>query len=192
MSSFFGSVVQQGYVVPDVDAAVEHWLARGVGPFFIADIKGMSGVYDGEPISADMRAGFAYCGEQQIEVITPEGTNPSIYKDYLNLNPQGGLQHLAYWVNDIDEKLEELTTAGHEFKVWQRYGESPSFKAHAYIDSVLAPGVMIQLMAISDFYEMFFGVIKKAANSWDGQTDPIRMLDLSDGNPKGIPYVRPN
>ena len=191
MSSLFGPVVQQGYVVPNLDAAVAHWLARGVGPFFIADITDMRGLYDGEKISADMRAGFAYCGEQQIEVITPEGTNPSIYKDYLQSNPSGGLQHLAYWVDDIDEKLNEVTLAGHDFKVWQRYGEAPDFKAHAYIDSTVAPGVMIQLMTRSAFYEMFFGIMKQAADSWDGQADPIRMLDMSDGKPKGVPYVRP-
>ncbi|MCS5574391.1 MAG: VOC family protein, partial [Pseudomonadales bacterium] len=109
MSSLFGPLVQQGYVVPDVDAAVAHWLARGVGPFFIADIKDMSGVYDGEHIYADMRAGFAYSGDQQIEVITPVGTDPSIYKDYLQSNPAGGLQHLAYWVDDIDDKLSEIS-----------------------------------------------------------------------------------
>lgn len=192
MSALFGSVVQQGYVVPDVEEAIGHWLARGIGPFFIADIKGMSGQYDGEHISADMRAGFAYCGDQQIEVITPEGTSPSIYKDYLKSNPAGGLQHLAYWVDDIDAKLDEVAATGQEFKVWQRYGEAPDYKAHAYIDSAAAPGVMVQLMARSDFYEMFFGIMKQAADSWDGTTDPVRMLDMSDGAPKGVPYQRPS
>ena len=192
MSALFGQVVQQGYVVPDVDKAVEHWLARGIGPFFIADIKGMPGQYDGEHISADMRAGFAFCGDQQIEVITPEGSNPSIYKDYLDDHPGGGLQHLAYWVDDVDDKLAEVAAAGHDYKVWQRYGEAPDYKAHAYIDSADKPGVMIQLMARSDFYKMFFGIMKESADNWDGVTNPVRMLDMSDGKPRGVPYVRPD
>ena len=191
MSRLFGPVVQQGYVVPDVDSAIAHWLARGVGPFFIADIKGMSGNYNGEPISADMRAGFAYSGDQQIEVITPEGTSPSIYRDYLQSNPAGGLQHLAYWVDDIDETLNGIMAVGHEFNVWQRYGKAPDYKAHAYTDSTESPGVMVQLMARSDFYTMYFGLMKEAADTWDGKTDPIRMLDMSEGIPKGVPYVRP-
>lgn len=188
MSKLFGSVVQQGYVVPDVEAAIEHWLARGVGPFFLQDINGMSGQYDGKHISAGMRAAFAYSGDQQIEVITPDGDHPSIYSDFLVDHPTGGLQHLAYWVDDIDNKLSELEAAGHRFKVWQRYGEAPNYLAHAYIDSVDKPGVMIQLMARSAFYDSFFGLIREAAEKWDGKADPVRMLDMSTGSPRAVPY----
>lgn len=190
MSTLFGPVVQQGYVVPDVDAAIEHWLARGVGPFFLQDIRDFPGWYDGKDIMAEMRAGFAYCGDQQIEVISPGGEHPSIYKDYLKQQPAGGLQHLAYWVDDVDEALHALDKAGEQFRVWQRYGQPPDYKAHAYIDSLTQPGVMIQLMARSDFYDMFFGLMRAAADSWDGKTDPVRMLDMSSGEPKAVPYQR--
>lgn len=30
MSALFGPVIQQGYVVPDVEAAMRHWIARGI------------------------------------------------------------------------------------------------------------------------------------------------------------------
>ena len=190
MSILFGPVVQQGYVVPDVEAAIAHWTARGVGPFFLMDITDFPGEYDGEPIMAEMRAGFAYSGDQQIEVITPGGEHPSIYKDFLAHTPQGGLQHLAYWVDNIAVKLAEIEAAGHSFRVWQRYGQAPDYTAHAYIDSTSHPGVMMQLMARSDFYDMFFGLIKAAADSWDGSTDPVRMLDMSSGTPTAVPSAR--
>jgi hypothetical protein len=190
MSTLFGPVVQQGYVVPDVDAAIDHWLARGVGPFFLQDIADFPGWYDGQEIIADMRAGFAFCGDQQIEVITPAGEAPSIYKDYLKQNPTGGLQHLAYWVDDIDDKLAEIESTGASYKVWQRYGDAPAYKAHAYIDSTDSPGIMIQLMARSEFYDMFFGLMKEAADNWDGASDPVRMLEMSSGAPKAVPYQK--
>ena len=79
MSALFGPVVQQGYVVPDVEEAIAHWLSRGVGPFFLNDISDFPGQYDGQPIMAKMRAGFAYSGDQQIEVITPSLDHPSMY-----------------------------------------------------------------------------------------------------------------
>jgi len=190
MSTLFGPVVQQGYVVPDADAAIAHWTSRGIGPFFLQDIADFSGEYDGKPIIAKMRAGFAYCGDQQIEVITPQGDHPSIYKDFLQHTPQGGLQHLAFWVDNIDEKLQELESAGHSYRVWQRYGEAPDYALHAYIDSESHPGVMIQLMARSEFYDLFFGLLRDAADTWDGSTDPVRMLEMTPEGPKAVPYRR--
>ena len=190
MSVLFGPVVQQGYVVPDVDVAIQHWLNRGVGPFFLTDISNFPGQYDGQPIMAEMRAGFAYSGDQQIEVITPSAGHPSIYSDYLATHPEGGLQHLAFWVDDIDAKLTELADRGEDFRVWQRYGEPPHYQAHAYIDSQSHPGTMIQLMARSDFYDLFFGMLRAAADEWDGKTDPVRMLDMSSGTPQAVPYSR--
>jgi catechol 2,3-dioxygenase-like lactoylglutathione lyase family enzyme len=180
MSNLFGDVVQQGYVVPDVEKAMQHWLARGVGPFVFVDIKDFPGVYDDKPIIAEMQAGFAYSGDQQIEVITPSLSHPSIYRDYLGQIPGGGLQHLAFWVDDIDEKLADLTRRDVSYRVWQRYGSPPDYKAHAYLDLIDQPGVMIQLMARSDFYDMLFGTLHAAAQDWDG-SDPIRVLDPGSG-----------
>ncbi len=181
MSNLFGPVVQQGYVVPDVEAAMQHWLARGVGPFVYVDIKDFPGIYESTPISAAMRAGFAYSGDQQIEVIAPSLDHPSIYRDYLAQVPGGGLQHLAFWVDNIDRKLAELYEQNVGYHVWQRYGPAPSYEAHAYIDLTDHPGVMVQLMARSEFYDMMFGLLKDAADRWDGSTDPIRVLDPAQG-----------
>ncbi|MDG2277446.1 MAG: VOC family protein [Pseudomonadales bacterium] len=179
MSAFFGPVIQQGYVVPDVEVAMQHWLARGVGPFVFVDINDFPGIYDDQPILAKMQAGFAYSGDQQIEVITPSPDHPSIYQDYLTESPCGGLQHLAYWVNSVDEKLAELSNQHIRHKVWQRYGEPPDYQAHAYLDLIDYPGIMIQLMARSDFYDLLFGLLQEAAQSWDGKTAPIRLLDAA-------------
>jgi catechol 2,3-dioxygenase-like lactoylglutathione lyase family enzyme len=134
-----------------------------------------------------MQAGFAYSGDQQIEVITPSYDHPSIYKDFLDQVPAGGLQHLAFWVDDIDRKLAELDAQDVSYRVWQRYGAPPDYQAHAYIDLADAPGVMIQLMARSDFYDMLFGALFTAAEQWDGKSDPIRVLDPGSGQlvPRG-------
>lgn len=181
MSALFGPVVQQGYVVPDVEAAMAHWLSRGVGPFVYVDISDFPGEYAGKPIMASMRAGFAYSGNQQIEVIAPSLDHPSIYRDYLEQVPTGGLQHLAFWVDDIDAKLAQLDTDKVAYRVWQRYGTPPTYAAHAYLDLVEQPGVMIQLMARSPFYDTLFGALQTAANEWDGRTAPIRVFEPAQG-----------
>ena len=178
MSVLFGPVVQQGYVVPDVRAAIDHWLARGIGPFFVEELDDFEGVVEGKTVRLNLTAAFAYSGDQQIEVIQPRGDVPSIYDAYLKTHPDGGLQHLAIWVDDIDAKLAELDAAGHAYRVHQRYGDG-----HAYIDSVEAPGVMMQLMAHNEFIDELFRLIKTAAEGWDGKTDPIRKIDWSTGAP---------
>jgi len=178
MSALFGPVVQQGYVVPDVEVAMQHWLSRGIGPFVFVDIKNLPGIYRDQPIEAAMQAGFAYSGNQQIEVIRPSSEHPSIYQDYLQTTPQGGLQHLAFWVDNIDAKLAELDAQHIAYQVWQRYGQPPQYDAHAYLDLNQHTGVMIQLMARSEFYTLLFGLLEQAANNWDGHSAPIRILDL--------------
>ena len=100
---------------------------------------------------------------------------PTIYKQYLDENPEGGLQHLAVWCDNIDDKLAEL---GDDWVVHQRYGDG-----HAYLDNKNAPGTMIQLMAHSEAMDIMFGFIREGADTWDGVTDPIRTIDWSTGSP---------
>jgi len=178
MSKIFGAVVQQGYVVPDVQAAIQHWLARGVGPFFVEQLDSLPAVSGGQQTTLNLTAAFAYSGDQQIEVIEPRGDNKSIYDDYLQSNPRGGLQHLAVWVDNIDLKLAELEASGAYYTVKQRYGDG-----HAYLDSIDYPGVMIQLMAHNEIIDELFSIIKDAADNWDGKTDPIRKINWSTGRP---------
>jgi len=178
MSRIFGAVVQQGYVVPDAQVAMAHWLARGVGPFFVEELNGLPGQVDGEVVKLDLVAAFAYSGDQQIEVIEARGGAGSIYSEFLKTHPGGGLQHVAFWVDDIDAKLAELESAGLKYVVRQRYGD-----AHAYIDSASDPGIMVQLMAHGDAIDELFRIIKSAADTWDGRTDPIRRIDWSTGRP---------
>lgn len=182
MSALFGPVIQQGYVVPDIDAAMLHWVARGVGPFFIESHIRPKGEYDGEAIQPDLSAAFAYSGDQQIEVIQQHDDAPTIYRDHLADHPGGGLQHLAVWVDDIATTLTDLETAGRSYSVRQRYGDG-----HAYLDCDDAPGVMMQLMARSDHLVELMATIRDASIGWDGETAPIRRIDWSTGKP--VPEV---
>ena len=178
MSKLFGPVIQQGYVVPDVDLAIHHWLARGIGPFFVEHLAGFDGLVGDSMVKLELTAAFAYSGEQQIEVIQPGDSVDSIYNQFLKQNPKGGLQHLAVWVDDIDSTLSMLESAGARYDVKQRYGDG-----HAYLDAVDSPGIMIQLMAHNPAIDELFDIIRQASESWDGKTDPIRKIDWSTGRP---------
>jgi hypothetical protein len=69
MSALFGPVIQQGCVVANSNQARHHWIARGIGPFFIEAHIRPKGRYDNQPIQPELSATFAYSGDQQIEVM---------------------------------------------------------------------------------------------------------------------------
>jgi len=98
---------------------------------------------------------------------------PAIYKQYLDKHPEGGLQHLAVWCDNIDKKLAEI---GDALVVQQRYGDG-----QLYLDKKKTPGVMIQLMAHNKKIDIMFAFIKEGADTWNGVTDPIRTIDSSPG-----------
>ena len=175
MSKLFGPMIQQGYIVPDLDAGMAHWLARGVGPFYVIPPFTLDALHYGRPSQCRITAAFANSGDQQIELITPlEGSGPNVYDDYLRAHPEGGLQHLASWCEDVDAKLAELTARGVDYVLAQRYPGS-----HAYLDVASSPGVLIQLMPTIQRYLDLFETGRAEAATWDGRTDPVRVMDWS-------------
>ncbi len=172
MSTLFGPFVQQGYIVPDLDAGVAHWAARGIGPFLVIPSVRIAGAHYGRGTMTHITAAFAMSGDQQIELIQPhEDTGPNIYSDYLAEHPQGGMQHLAAWSDDVEGDLARITEAGVDYVLAQRH-----YGTHAYIDLMDSPGVMIQLMPTHQRYLDLFEKAAQAAVDWDG-SDPARPVD---------------
>ena len=172
MSRLFGPVIQLGYVVPDIQVALRHWIdVIGVGPFFLFEhMHPPAAEYRGEPTDVDISAAFSYSGEQQIELIEQHNAEPSVYRDYLARHPEGGLHHFAFWTEGNEALLEQLASDGHEFEVSQRYGTD-----HSYLSTEAVPGTMIQLMHATDAYVGLFEMIRQAAVGWNG-AEPIRRL----------------
>ena len=112
MSKLFGPVVQQGYVVPDIDEAMQHWIARGVGPFYIEKHISPACEINGEKAKVDISAAFAYSGDQQIEVIVQHNDVPTIYKQYLDKQPEGGCSIWPSGATISTKSWLRLATAG--------------------------------------------------------------------------------
>lgn len=183
MSALFGPFIQQGWIVPDLDAALAHWLGLGVGPFFVEEHIRPPGEFDGQPIQADLTAAFAYSGDQQIELIQQNDDTPTIYREYLSSHPEGGLQHVACWVDDVPAKLDELASRAPGFRIRQRYGDAHVYLELPKLEPPAHPGPMVQLMARIELMTSLFDDIERACMSWDGHTDPVRKIDWSSGRP---------
>ena len=84
MTPRFGPVMQLGFVVPDLERAMEHWTGTvGVGPFFVmSHIKFAEAIYRGAPTDADISVAVAQWGEVQVELIQQFNESPSIYSHF--------------------------------------------------------------------------------------------------------------
>lgn len=171
MSRIFGRIAQIGYVVRDIDAAMDRWVEHGVGPWFYVDrVQTDYFRYRGVDSDMKMSVALANSGDVQLELIQPRNDAPSMYKDFLDSGREGA-QHIAYWSNDfqtlLDRSLAEGYTIGQEGSIG---GEQGRF---AYLDTEAEQGTVIEISDISGPKGQFFQYIRDVAATWDG-SDPIR------------------
>jgi len=86
MSRLFGGVIQNGYMVRDIEAAMRHWIdVLGVGPWFYIDHLPVADFqYKGQPSPVDISLALANSGTLQIELIQQRNDAPSLYLDFLH------------------------------------------------------------------------------------------------------------
>lgn len=172
MSRIFGAVTQNGYVVRDIRAAMDHWInVLGVGPWFYVDrVKTDYFRHRGADSPVEMSIALANSGDLQIELIQQRNDAPSMYKEFLDSGREG-LQHMAYWTKEYqavyDRALSLGYKVGHEGQIGGPLGR------FAYFDTELHPGTVVEISDISGGKGKFFEHIKRAALDWDG-TDPVR------------------
>ncbi|MBI5503723.1 MAG: VOC family protein [Deltaproteobacteria bacterium] len=173
MSRIFGAVRQNGYVVRDVRAAMDHWVnVMGVGPWFYFErVKLDYFRHRGVASNLEMSIALANSGDLQIELIQQRNDAPSLYKEFIDSGREG-MQHVAYWTNDYqalyDRALSLGYKVGHEGQIGGELGR------FAYFDTETHAGTVIELSDISGPKGWFFeNVVKQASIAWDG-SDPIR------------------
>ncbi len=174
MSRIFGAIRQNGYVVRDIGAALDHWVSvLGVGPWYYFErVKIDWFRHRGAPFDLEMSVALANSGDLQIELIQQRNAAPSMYREFLDAGREG-LQHVAYWTTDYqavyDRALSLGYRVGHEGQIG---GEKGRF---AYFDTEGHPGTVIELSDISGPKGSFFEMVRQASTDWDGST-PIRRL----------------
>lgn len=116
-TSFVSNVAQIAWVVKDITVA-EKFLreAMGIGNFSKAEIirlKDFEGMYYGEPCDGESLVSMTYSGGTFIELIQPL-SGRSIFQDYLDKNPAGGVHHIAYSlpVANLDKVISEMANKG--------------------------------------------------------------------------------
>jgi len=171
-----GPVMQLGFVVPDLEAAANHWVKLGVGPFFLLEhISFGECFYKGNPTHIDMSVAVGQWGEVQVELITQHNATSSIYTE-VAVGPQGALQHLGVMTHSVKAELARYAALGIEPVQWGSTGNGIHF-AYVASDRVTGghPGGMIELIEHGPAIDGFFAIVKKAALGWDG-SKPLRRM----------------
>jgi Glyoxalase/Bleomycin resistance protein/Dioxygenase superfamily len=168
MSRFFGDIRQNGYVVADIEEAMDYWgTVMGVGPWLYleqAPIKEFS--YRGAPSDIDVSIALANAGPLQIELIQQRNDAPSMYRDFVDAG-HSGLQHVAYWTETFDADLAAARERGLE--VGQSgYSGSPDGR-FVYFTAETHPGSVIELSEISGAKGQLFRKIRERCAVWDGK-----------------------
>lgn len=172
MSRIFGPVRQAGYVVRDIETALQHWTTvLGIGPFYYVEQVPLDAfTYRGEPSAIDVSIALANSGDLQIELIQQRNDAPSMYRDFINAGHEG-LQHLAYWPASFETALNDALATGYRIGQEGSIGEPGRF---AYLETEAHPGTVIELSDVSGPKGAFFEHIRSKAAAWDGQ-HPVRV-----------------
>jgi hypothetical protein len=175
MSLFFGAVRQVGYVVKDIEAAMQHWVRLGVGPWFYKENLVLSEyTYYGRPSpKPNVSIALANSGDLQIELIQQRDEAPSLYLDTLRRNGECA-QHVAYWTTDrYDAICRQLLELGYVEGHAGRFGAARG--RYAYFLHPQMPSAMFEISEATGGKMEYFDEVRRAHETWDGSL-PIRSV----------------
>ncbi|HEX4476271.1 MAG TPA: VOC family protein [Polyangiaceae bacterium] len=168
-----GAVVQMAYVVDDIESAMAHWTrALGVGPFFhlphfpLLDVR-----YRGEPSDLDIDVALTFNGPMCIELIRQNDGAPSIFREVIDTRGYG-FHHWAVATSTFDVDLARYRARGNDVV---SSGTVAIGARVAYLGTQDALGSMLEIIEVTPAVDEFFGMVREAAQSWDGSA-PVRLL----------------
>jgi hypothetical protein len=166
-----GPIRQIGYVVTDLEQAVQSWVELGVAPWFVIRGLPMRAIYRGEPCETTLSLALSNSGDLQVELIKQEDDANSIFTEFVGSSGPGYHQ-LAYWTEDFNATMDAVADAGWPV-VWSG-GEGFGVR-FAYVEPPNSPATVVEISELTDATVASSTFIRDAAASWDG-TDPIREL----------------
>jgi hypothetical protein len=176
MHSEFGTIMQLGYIVEDVEAAAAEWTARtGVGPFYVLDRNAMDECYfRGVRTPAELRLGFGYWGGVQVELVQPLNGGTGFYREALR-DGAGRLNHCASVVTDLDALLDKHALRDRVVLS----GLMPSGLKFVYLESYLPGGLHLELIQATPGTLGAFKGMEAIARQWDGRKPLRPMSDIA-------------
>lgn len=173
-ANLFDAIRQIGYVVHDIEDAMEGFIASGVGPwFYLKGVRPAGFTYRGRASDTVVDVAVAGSGDLLIALITPVNDAPSMYNDFLDAGNEG-VQHVGYWSEDYQDLYDRALAAG--FTVGQEGRIGAQDGCFAYLSSERHPGTVIEISDLGGSKKFVSDLAKLAAAHWDG-SNPIQEID---------------
>jgi hypothetical protein len=166
MTIQYGTVIQNAFIVNDLETAMHRWHAMfGTGPFLVNDhIPLEDVVYRGAEVELDISVALAQSGDIQIELIQQHSDGPSCYRDQFAPGEEG-FHHVAILCEDHEAAYRQYVDAGMVSATEFGSGEQKI----AYMDARAAIGAMIELYPDIDGIRMLFDMVRNIGKGWDGR-----------------------
>jgi hypothetical protein len=165
--------MQLCWVVPDLDAAMDHWVrTTGAGPFFVFGAVTFDDPrYRGIATQVEpCRASIGQFGDIQIELVEPTGDGTGLWSDF-SAKGKTSLHHVGLYCADYEAERAAYTAGGAELAF-----EGLMMGARTcYIDTTQTLGFLTELITANPIAEQVFGAIRAASEGWEG-SNPVRTL----------------
>lgn len=175
LGSILGNATQLGFVVRNIEAAMDHWVnVIGVAPFLYME-KGNGWpapptLYRGKQVEVRTRVAFAFMGDVEIELIEQVNDAASPYLDFLTSGREG-LQHLGFWVPDHEDACRKVEAAGYQLEYEIPVGQPQSIN---YYRSPAVFGPMLEI--VPGIWRQSREAVLDHCRRWNGG-DPIVRFD---------------
>lgn len=171
MHASFGNVRQLGYVVRELDAALDTWSSKlGVGPWTIIKNVPLQMTYLGAPSQPVIDVALGFRGDVQIELIQQKNAAASPYRGFIE-QERFGLHHIAFIVENADAEVARAQRQGLELVCDIRM---PMGGRYVYFRSPV-PGetTYIEFLENTEQMKQMFAQGIAAAAGWDGGGQPM-------------------
>ncbi|WP_316155001.1 VOC family protein [Cupriavidus sp. BIC8F] len=176
MSKIYGGIHQIGYIVKDIEKAMEHWSrVLGVGPWFYREdaTPSVFTYYGKESTPPKISIAVANSDFIQLELIQQHDDAPSLYRDSLKAAGGDCMQHVAFWTEDhYDELRAQLIEAGYVEGHAGQMGQRGRFTYLVHKD---LPSCVIEISETRGGKGEYFKKVAEAAQEWDGKVAIIRV-----------------
>lgn len=170
-------IVQNAYVVGDLDQAIAQWHGLwGIGPFFVRRHIVLEQVlYRGQPAELDFSAAYVQAGPIMVELVEQHDDRPSAFRD-MYAPGQQGLHHVAVVPDDYDQWIAHYAALGYPLAGEMR---TASGRGAAFVDTRAALGHMTEVYRPGAGLEALYREVASAAAGWDRraltiEVDPSR------------------